>query len=194
MSGKIENINGYSEFDGDGQFNSDFGRLVSLSDIDIERVASWSEGISQCANSEDEILLDMILSFRSKLKWKKEAACEGEVDTFISPWDADHPEIVEPRLDRSFRVERAKKMCANCPVLRKCLTYYITHPGITMVDSVVGGTTDEERYPMTDGPVKESKRQTFIDRTIEALVEEFGGATQSKKSLTKSKRLPHRVK
>ena len=40
---------------------------------------------------------------------------------------------------------KAQKVCANCPVMDKCLDYALAHPGIT---GVWGGTSEKERARM----------------------------------------------
>jgi WhiB family redox-sensing transcriptional regulator len=54
--------------------------------------------------------------------------------------DAD-PELFFPESGQTEQIERAKAVCADCPVLTSCLRFALRHP----VQGVWGGTTEDER-------------------------------------------------
>ena len=50
------------------------------------------------------------------LRWQRHAACRGRAELFFGP-EIEHPDA------RRAREAEAKAICAECPVLRRCLSY-----------------------------------------------------------------------
>jgi len=64
--------------------------------------------------------------------WKVRAACAGYANTYFFPVADTSPEITE----------RAKAICATCPVSTECLEYAFE---TNQVSGIWGGTTEDER-------------------------------------------------
>ena len=63
--------------------------------------------------------------------WRNDAACSGADDEFFFPVAEEGP-----------MVERAKSICAACPVLEECLQYALA---TNQTEGVWGGMTGSER-------------------------------------------------
>lgn len=70
----------------------------------------------------------------SEVKWMRYAACKG------SPVDLFMPKRGEVR-----KIQAARKICADCPVLKACREYSIQAAQETDLDGVFGGWTKLER-------------------------------------------------
>ena len=69
--------------------------------------------------------------------WQWRAACRGEdTGTFFPPSEP------ETKHERIVREERAKSICARCPVRLECLEYSLTVPELY---GIWGGLTEQER-------------------------------------------------
>lgn len=68
--------------------------------------------------------------------WQKQAACLGENLTVFFPSHGDY--------------ERARKVCADCPVTSECLAY--AHSFDFDNYGMFGGLTPDERHALRYGP------------------------------------------
>ena len=76
--------------------------------------------------------------------WQWRAACRGEdTGTFFPQSEA------ETKHERVVREERAKSICASCPVRLECLEYSLTVPELY---GIWGGLTEQERRALIRGP------------------------------------------
>ena len=76
--------------------------------------------------------------------WQWRAACRGEESgTFFPPGDP------ETREERILREERAKSICARCPVRMECLEYALTVPERY---GIWGGLNELERRALLREP------------------------------------------
>lgn len=77
------------------------------------------------------------------LVWQERAACKGmDQDVFYGP---DAPESSAERIARE---EKAKSVCASCPVREQCLNYALTQ---NEVYGIWGGMTERERRAIKSG-------------------------------------------
>ncbi|HEX2090533.1 MAG TPA: WhiB family transcriptional regulator [Actinomycetota bacterium] len=72
--------------------------------------------------------------------WQWRAACRGEDTTTFFP-----PSEAETKEERVVREERAKSICARCPVRFECLEYSLTVPELY---GIWGGLNEQERRPL----------------------------------------------
>lgn len=71
--------------------------------------------------------------------WQLEAACRGMASSvFFHPWNERGPTRLE-------REERAKAICAECPVIEACRTHAIA---VRENYGVWGGLTEDERQQL----------------------------------------------
>jgi WhiB family transcriptional regulator, redox-sensing transcriptional regulator len=80
------------------------------------------------------------------LTWQLKAACRGLVhgggtDWFFPPDNPGGPKAGKGVTGEKERVEKAKAVCAECPVMQECLKYAIENE----CHGIWGGTTDSER-------------------------------------------------
>ena len=69
--------------------------------------------------------------------WQAKAACRGpQAAVFFPP---THPERKDERAERE---ERAKEICATCPVRKPCLDYALSH---AITHGIWGGLNEVER-------------------------------------------------
>ena len=71
----------------------------------------------------------------SDLSWMNKANCKGRSEYFFASY-SERPQA------RARRVEKAKKICAECAVREQCKEYGRQNTEI----GVWGGETEEERY------------------------------------------------
>lgn len=69
--------------------------------------------------------------------WQYQAACRGPHSSIFYP-----PAQVERRIEKRRREERAKEVCAGCPVRLDCLDHAVT---IGEQHGIWGGLTAKER-------------------------------------------------
>jgi WhiB family redox-sensing transcriptional regulator len=74
------------------------------------------------------------LIFSGPLEWTADAACSGETSLFFAP-PGERPEA------RAVREERARAICAQCPVLAECRQWARQHREY----GFWGGESEEER-------------------------------------------------
>lgn len=74
------------------------------------------------------------LIFSGPLEWTVDAACSGETALFFAP-PGERPEA------RAVREERARAICAQCPVLSECRQWAREHREY----GFWGGESEEER-------------------------------------------------
>lgn len=70
-------------------------------------------------------------------KWATRASCDGHVTADLDMW---HPELEDER----HMWERARLICAACPVLAECRAYGVHLVTTTGVDGMFGGLTPTE--------------------------------------------------
>ena len=74
--------------------------------------------------------------------WQYQAACRGPHSSIFFP-----PSRLERRPDKRRREQRAKEICAECPVRTDCLSYAVR---IREQHGIWGGLTEKERRPLLD--------------------------------------------
>lgn len=79
----------------------------------------------------------VVAHFNDPEAWRSQAACAGEVGVAFYP-----PLRPEKRSAKGAREERAKALCASCPVRQPCLDEAVAH-GERF--GIWGGLTDRER-------------------------------------------------
>lgn len=68
--------------------------------------------------------------------WQLQAACRGMSSThFFHPWNERGPE-------REARIQRAKQICAGCPVIESCQQHALE---LQEVYGIWGGLSEDER-------------------------------------------------
>ncbi len=78
-------------------------------------------------------------------RWMRDAVCRDvDPDLFFGA-DSGWGRIAESVPQRRAREQRAKELCAQCPVRQACLEYAITTPEH---DGLWGGLTERERTNM----------------------------------------------
>jgi WhiB family redox-sensing transcriptional regulator len=82
----------------------------------------------------------MLSTLHSEELWQAKAACRGpQAAVFFPP---SHPERKD---DKAEREERAKAICAQCPVRKACLDYAVR---IREAHGIWGGLNEVERRPL----------------------------------------------
>lgn len=74
------------------------------------------------------------MSYRDGLNWRAAGACVTADPDLFFPLSASGA--------AAQQVDRARRICAGCPVLRPCLDFALAH---AEVDGIWGGTTQAER-------------------------------------------------
>ncbi len=69
--------------------------------------------------------------------WQHRGACRGPHATVFFP-----PAHFERKVERAAREQRAKEICASCPVIDECLEYALT---ISEPHGIWGGLNENER-------------------------------------------------
>ena len=82
-------------------------------------------------------------SQRAADSWQVKAACRGPQATVFFP-----PAYVERKDQKSEREQRAKAICATCPVRKPCLNYAIE---IREPHGIWGGLNEVERRQLLAG-------------------------------------------
>lgn len=81
--------------------------------------------------------------------WQLQAACRGMSSShFFHPWR-------ERGIEREARIERAKKICAHCPVVAICRQYALE---VQEPYGIWGGLSEDERLIM----LNRHRRRSFI--------------------------------
>lgn len=75
--------------------------------------------------------------------WQVRASCRGPNAGVFFP-----PAVSERKDERREREERAKAICASCPVRRPCLDYALR---IREPHGIWGGLNEQERRRLLDG-------------------------------------------
>jgi WhiB family transcriptional regulator, redox-sensing transcriptional regulator len=78
-----------------------------------------------------------VSSLRSEEAWQLRAACRGPQSSVFFP-----PAQFERKEDKLAREQRAKDICATCPVRQPCLTYALR---IKEPHGIWGGLNELER-------------------------------------------------
>ena len=73
--------------------------------------------------------------------WRHQAACRGPSQAIFFP-----PTRLERRRDKRKREQRAKEICAECPVQLPCRNYAVR---IKEAHGIWGGLTENERRDLT---------------------------------------------
>ena len=79
----------------------------------------------------------MAVRITEERSWKLRAACRGPESALFFP-----PTVPERKEDRDAREQRAKAICAMCPVREECLEYALE---IREPHGIWGGLTEVER-------------------------------------------------
>lgn len=74
------------------------------------------------------------MSYRDRLDWRAAGACVTADPDLFFPLSAAGA--------AAQQIDRARRICAGCEVLRPCLDFAVAHPE---VDGIWGGTTHPER-------------------------------------------------
>jgi len=84
-----------------------------------------------------------VSSQRAADAWQEKAACRGPQATVFFP-----PAYVERKDQKEERAQRAKAICATCPVRRPCLDYAVE---IREPHGIWGGLNEVERRQLLAG-------------------------------------------
>ena len=79
----------------------------------------------------------MATSIGIEAGWQIRAACRGPHASVFYP-----PTHFERRKDKRLREQRAKQICAGCPVVEECLSYAL---GMREQHGIWGGLNEVER-------------------------------------------------
>ena len=83
----------------------------------------------------------MRTALRTDVAWQSRAACRGPLASVFFP--PSTPERTDVRIERE---QRAKAICARCPVRQACLDFAVSP---REAHGIWGGLTEVERHSLT---------------------------------------------
>lgn len=122
----------------------------ALGGIGSSRIPDWQRSPefqralrARIFSTQQELLSTVFEPYFGESDWPTQAACKSVGELFWNEYDdEDNPRV---EFDRNLRINRAKAICRNCPVLEDCRIWALTKVGSEDRYTILGGMTWSQR-------------------------------------------------